>query len=180
MIDHKIANPETCSGLHPDILENAVLDDTSPVIARRPSQNRGDQMLTCWLAYPGCNLEVYIENEVAVAFRRGDVYVYCRDHGIVVAGRRLPNHDLHECKYLDRAEFNRELYNNMKLAIEHVTTNADIVGTSRHFVDVFASLIDELEKITDEVELSDEVKERLNDLKVKAFSHLLSEDLRRG
>jgi len=154
----------------------------SPLVARAVNDNK---LIRCWLAFPGCDFEVMVDDDIAVAFRRADVEIinsdYATDNNIIAALCFT-----HWTK-LSPQEFNEQLLDNMMIALRGVTGKGNIVADSRHFVAVMAKAIEKLEELSNDVSDSCfvdagkqlELIAQINDIKLDVFRQLMSKDLRK-
>lgn len=170
----------TCSGIHPNILKYSKRATISPIIAK--SINDNHNVLTCWLAFPGCDFEVLVEDDVAVAFRRSDVKAVCAEYVARQSLRAIVS--FADWSGFGREDFNAQLLDNMMIALRGVTGKGNIVADSRHFVAVMAKAIEKLEVVTQRLQEGQpdgiaDVASMLNDIKLDIFRHLMSKDLRK-
>ena len=170
----------TCSGIHPNILKYSKRATISPIIAK--SINDNQNVMTCWLTFPGCDFEVLIEDDVAVAFRRSDVKAACAEYVAQQSLRTIVS--FADWPGFGREDFNAQLLDNMMIALRGVTGKGNIVADSRHFVAVMAKAIEKLEVVTQRLQewqpddIAD-VASMINDIKLDIFRHLMSKDLRK-
>lgn len=171
---------QTCSGIHTEILKHSKRTAISPIIAK--SANGNQSAVTCWLAFPGCDFEVLLEDDVAVAFRRADVAAYCAEYVAQQSLRIIVS--FADWPAFGREDFNAQLLDNMMIALRGVTGKGNIVADSRHFVAVMAKAIEKLEALVGyvvEVANNDcvEMVDKINDIKLEVFRQLMSKDLRK-
>lgn len=191
----------TLSGLHPDILLNSKRGNMSPILACSLSVSTGrtgsrfdwdirtipaDSLISCWVALPGCDFEVLIDKNIAIAFRRADVIAILEGHVDTTVGSVRESHLAQEpfgmnYKLLERAEFNAELLDNMMIALRGVAGKGDVVATSRHFTNVMAKAIEKLEDISTRAKKKgdEDLAGEINTVKLEIFRHLMSQDLRK-
>ena len=174
----------TCSGLHPDILLNSKRGDMSPILACALSI--ADSLISCWVALPGCDFEVLIDKNIAIAFRRANVFAIVEDHRDVTIGSVRKSYLVQETfgmhyKLLERAEFNAELLDNMMIALRGVAGKGDVVATSRHFTNVMTKAIEKLEDISTRAKKKgdEDFADEIDTVKLEIFRHLMSQDLRK-
>jgi len=172
----------TCSGIHPDILKYSKRTAIAPIVAKSFLDNHP---VSCWLVFPGCDFEVMLKDDVAVAFRRENVMAICAEF--------VAQHEAHvlfcfsEWPAYGQEDFNAQLLDNMMIALRGVTGKGNIVADSRHFVAVMAKAIEKLEALgmyAIEVDFvkedeASEVISRINDIKLDIFRQLMSKDLRK-
>lgn len=164
---------KTLSGLHPDIMKHSRRNNISPVIVKSAESPRP---ISCWVTLPGCDFEVMILDEVAVTFRREDVYVARDDVSDSSEGKLW--------KKLPRKEFNKQLLDNMMIALRNVTGKGDIVAESRHFMAVMVAMIKKLDKLSSDLKkkcdgATDIIADQIDTIKLEVFRQLMSQDLRK-
>ena len=170
--------PWSC--LSATILRGSRRNSTSPIIAK---SHEARELCTCWLAFPGCDFEVLISNEVAVAFRRKGVVVCVEG----IEHRDVADYDAYHTvteeaySKMKREPFNAALLDNLIVALRGVTTGGDVVGDSAHFVGIISDAITKLGELGESSkEDIDVMKQALVKMRASLFGKLMSKDMRRG
>jgi hypothetical protein len=139
-----------------------------------------DELPNAVIAYPGCDFEVIVVNEIAVAFR----------HGKVHKQMKLPK-EIHvpfeywdkmgECEELSPRDFNGALVDHLVVALRKVTNGPQVVEKASHFTDVIVKAIEELDELANRnFKKIDSLKDKIHGVKERLFSRLMSKDMRRG
>lgn len=128
------------------------------------------------LAFPGCDFEACVVNEVVIAFRHGDVHYALEDAAIQMdICTPLPN-----WRPLSVERFNAAFADHLLVALKGVTNGPEVVASSAHFTKIIGKAIGDLDKITRRnYRKTDSIKTAVSNVKERLFSWLMSKDLRR-
>jgi len=174
-----MAKRKSWSGLDPRLLKKSRRSNFSSVVVKGGKNS----LPSVVIAYPGCDFEVIVVNEVAVAFRHGDVRKRVDPDDDDQHDMRIP------LKYWDMisgieslppAEFNAALVDHLAVALKQVANGPQVVETASHFTGVISKAIEELDAVTKKgYRKIDSIKNAIFDVKQRLFSRMMSKDLRR-
>jgi hypothetical protein len=145
----------------------------SPIIIKAREDN------VCILAFPGCDLELVVEDEIVVSFKHGDVVCLASD-GSIRHSCALPVSDEEFASAPDREQFNKLLVDHMILALKGVANGPQVVASSGHFTDIIVKTLEELDVLANKRwRKIDSIIDAILSVKERLFSRLMSKDARR-
>ena len=165
------------SGLHPSILQKSKRSNMSAIVAKDVNTRK---VIDVAIAFPGCDFEVLIVDEVAAAFKHGDVkwrvdtaeddlsLEFPSDWWDKVSG--IPT--------LPQAKFNALLVDHLTIALKRVTKGPEVVAKSQHFTRAISKAIEELDAAARKRKPAS-MRDAIYGVKERLFSRMMSHDMRR-